>query len=148
MNNFEKHRSSFLSSAESGQRPSQSVETIGSGIDDWFESSSSDSGPQQPISSTPNDLEPSSTGSTTFRQNLFQPIDDVVELIPPVDPKMKTQRLTTPRLSESGIFTRSPDTKIVRPPSTRSSPSPTAKKHQTKPTTKSTSNVRENSFDD
>lgn len=132
-----------MSSAELGQRPSQSVETIGSGIDDWFESSSNSSGP---ISSTPNDLEPVSTGSTTFRRNLFQPIDDLIEHrppIPPVDQEIKTQRLTAPRLSESGMFARSPDTKIIRPPSARSSPSPTAKKHQTKPIP-----VRENSLDD
>lgn len=139
------------------------METIGSGIDDWFESSSNTSASQEPVSSTPKDLE---TVSTTFRRNLFQPVDDVIEDDPPIQPivfagsqEIKTQRLTTPRLSESGMFARSPDTKIARPPSARNSPLPTAKKHQTQPITESptssannrkmsTWSVRENTFED
>jgi hypothetical protein len=123
------------------QPSSQSVETTGSAVDDWFEAASNISNPRQLSSWTPDDAIPLTTGSSTFRQNLFQPINnnnnDTVEHRPPIRPliptddETKTKRSTTPRISESGIFARSPESKIRRLSSSRSIPSPVTKKHQT-----------------
>jgi len=55
-------------------------------------------------------------------------------LIPTDDDEIKTKRSITPRISESGIFARSSDSKIRRSSlSPRSTPSPVTKKHQTDP---------------
>jgi len=104
------------------------METTTGAVDDWFESASYASSPR----TSDNAIAPT-MGSVTFRRSLFQPINDTVEHRPPIRPLIPTEdvRLTTPRMSESGIFARSPDPKIHRPSSTRNTPSPTAKKHQT-----------------
>ena len=117
----------------------RSVETTGGAVDDWFESASDVSGPRQlspwaPDNPTP---PPPPTGSNTYRRNLFQPINDnTTEHRPPIRPlvltddEIKTKRSTTPRISESGVFARSPESKIRRSSSSRSVPSPVTKKHQ------------------
>jgi hypothetical protein len=137
---------------------SQSVETTNSTVDDWFAPTSD---PQKSSSQKPDDVITPTTGSTTFRRNLFQANNDIVEHRPPIRPlvstddddETKAKRLTTPRISESGMFARSPDSKLRRSSSTRSTPSP--KKHQTEPQLSSTNtrrmsdwSVREHSPDD
>lgn len=108
-----------LAAASLPQPASQSVETTSNTIDDWFESSSS---PSPNVSLSADDLGRPPTGSSTFRRSLFQPINDPVEHRPPIRSVMspnndenKTQHLTTSRLSESGMFARSPEPKLVRP---------------------------------
>jgi len=121
------------------QPSNQSVETSSGTVDDWFESEPSTSRPQQSSPWAPDDaITPPPTGSSTFRRSLFQPIndknDDIVEHRPPIQPlirtdddQLKTKRSATPRMSESGFFTRSPEPKVRRP----SSSPPVTKKHQT-----------------
>ena len=86
-------------------------------------------------------------GSTTFRRNLFEANADIVEHRPPIRPlvntdddEVKAKRLATPRVSESGVFARSPDPKIHRSPSARSTPSP--KKLQSEPRPSLTNTAR------
>ncbi|CAF1266186.1 unnamed protein product [Adineta ricciae] len=118
-----------VNSAASSARPyepqqsSQSVHSSSAAVDDWFESSTSASiSISQP--NTPHAAdEPSQLflGSMTFRRNLFQPI---------TDDNTNMNRLTSPRISESGIFARSPEPRARRPSSSQSITSPATKKHQ------------------
>ena len=81
----------------------------------------------------------STIGSNIFRQNLFQPIkddnNDSVERSTPVEPlnttdnEAKVKRLKTPRISESGIFSRSPEPKRHSPSSLKVVPSPSTTKN-------------------
>jgi hypothetical protein len=103
----------------------RSVETTGGAVDDWFESASDVSGPRQLSPWPSDDPTPQPTGSNTYRRNLFQPITDNI-----TDDHTKTQRLSPPRMSESGIFARSPEPKIRRSSSSRSVPSPVTKRQQ------------------
>lgn len=77
----------------------------------------------------PDDVISPTIGSSTFRRNLFQAItdnnNDIVEHRPPSrtnDTTPKTKRLITPRMSETGIFSRSPESKIRRSPSSTKKP--------------------------
>ena len=80
----------------------ESTNTVGT-IDDWFETDSESRTPTPP----PPPL--SADGSATFRRNLFQPINDPVEHLPPT-----SKRSVTPRLSETGLFARSPSAKKLQ----------------------------------
>jgi rubrerythrin len=145
---FKKKIQIFISAAPTArsyqpQPSSQSVETTTGAVDDWFESALNVSGLRQSTPRSPGDAISPPIGSSTFRRSLFQPINnnnnnDIVEHRPPIRPLIptdddgtKTKRTITPRISESGIFTRSPESKIRRPSSSRSTPSPVIKKHQT-----------------
>ena len=107
-------------------------------VDDWFESASNASESRQLSPWTPDDATPL---PITFRRNLFQPINDTVQRQSPVrstivaDDETKMKRLTSPRISESGIFGRSPEPKIRRPSSSssRSITSPATKTTLTSP---------------
>lgn len=127
----------MVSTARASLPISKSVETDNGTVDDWF-APASDVPPSRPSSSQkPDGLTSPPTGSMTFRRNLFQSNNDIVEHRPPIRPlistddddETKAKRLTTPRMSESGVFARSPESKVRRSSSTRSTPSP--KKHQT-----------------
>ena len=121
-----------------------SVKTSLGVVDDWFESVPDVSGPKQVLSRTPDDITPQLTGTNSFLQNLFQSIKDnntnIVQHRPPpasltrADDATKARRSTTPRMSESDIFVRTPESKI-HPPSSRNIPSPVTKKHPTDPPT-------------
>ncbi len=139
----------------------QSIETTGGTVDDWFESSEA-SGSQHLSPWAPDSATLPPTGSSTFRRSLFQPINDrnseTTEHQSPIRPlvqtdETKTKRSITPRVSESGIFARSPEPKNRPPSTTRSITSPTAKKHQTSSPTSNNQrrmsgwSVRENSPD-
>ena len=91
-------------------------------VDDWFESASNVSGPRQVSPWIVNDSADTSNGSVVVRRNLFQPIKDG---------DADTRPLKTPRMSETGIFGRSPESKARRSSSSRSVPSPIPHAHPT-----------------
>jgi hypothetical protein len=129
--------------ARSNQLPpsAQSAESAGGTVDDWFEAASEASGSRQLSPMPPDDATLPPTGSSTFRRNLFQPINNKnsetvgnqspIRPLIPTDVQTNSKRLISPRVSESGIFARSPEPKIRPPSSTRSNPSPVTKRHQT-----------------
>ncbi|UJR21045.1 hypothetical protein I4U23_024145 [Adineta vaga] len=131
------------------QQSNRSVESSSAAVDDWFESSTSTSASRQSTPRITDDPTLLSIGSTTFRRNLFQPIKDdnldgVQHQLPVrasllTNDNTKMDRLTSPRISESGIFARSPEPKGRRPSSSRSITSPVTKKHQPETTTTVTS---------
>jgi len=107
-----------------------SVESTGGIVDDWFESASNISGSRDMLPWTSDDVTPRPTSTNPFQQNIFQPINDnnTVQRRPPIAPLMitadKTKQSTTPRMSESDIFVRTPEPRSLRS-------SPVTKKHQT-----------------
>ena len=118
----------FFPSAITNGRPlqapptDQSVATSTGAVDDWFDSSASASTSRQSTPRTFDDAIPLPNGSSTFRRNLFQTIRDSNN-----DGNINSNGLTSPRISESGIFARSPDTRPRRPSSSQSLTSPTSK---------------------
>ncbi|CAF3421750.1 unnamed protein product [Rotaria sp. Silwood1] len=113
--------------------------------DDFFELASDVSSSRQLTPLIPNDTISTRIGSSTFRRNLFQPItdnhnnnnNDTVEHQSPVRPLIlsddgtKAKRFKTPRVSETGIFSRSPESKVRPPPLSQNISSPVTIKHQT-----------------
>ena len=108
------------------------------GVDDWFESASNVSGPRQMSPWTPDENKsPLENDSNNIRRNLFQPIHDQpienVESRPPVrsfnpfHDRSKMNVTSTPRMSETGMFTHAPESKVRRLSLTRNVPSPVVK---------------------
>jgi hypothetical protein len=121
------------------QASTHSVESSVGAADDWFESASDVSGSRQVLLLKPDEITPQPSSTNSFRQNLFQPINDnfIGQSRSPVAPlivtndETKAKQSTTPRMSESDIFVRTPEPKTRRSSSPRSIPSPVTKKHQT-----------------
>ncbi|CAF1139987.1 unnamed protein product [Adineta steineri] len=117
----------------------RSSETASVAVDDWFETGSAASSSRQTSPWKPDESIPLPFGSSTFRRNLFQPINDnhtdTKGHQSPVQSSVidsdaaKIRRPSSSRMSESGIFARSPEVKIRRPSASRSIPSPVTKKH-------------------
>jgi len=121
------------------QASTRSIESSAGAADDWFESASDVSGSPQVLTWKPDDITPQPSSTNPFLQSFFQPINDnaSVQGRPPVAPlivtndETKAKQSTTPRMSQSDIFVRTPEPRSRRSSSPRSIPSPVTKKHQT-----------------
>lgn len=111
---------------------------VGESVDDWFESASNVSGPREMSPWTPDDNLTSDHETHNVRRNLFQPIQDHPPQgnagprtpkfsFNPFHDRSKMNVTSTPRMSETGRFTRSPETKIRRTSLSRNVPSPVIK---------------------
>ncbi|CAF0919645.1 unnamed protein product [Rotaria sordida] len=119
----------------------RSVEKKDDVVDDWFEAASDASSSRQLTPVVSNDIISTRIGSSTFRRNLFRPIsdnnNDTVEHQSPIRPlilsddETKSKRLKTPRISETGIFSRSPESKVRSPPLSQNLSSPLTIQHHT-----------------
>ncbi|CAF2982272.1 unnamed protein product [Rotaria sp. Silwood2] len=123
------------------QLSARSVEKTDDAVDDWFESASDVSSSRQLTPLIPNDTISTRLGSSTFRRNLFQPIKDnntdTIEHQSPVRPiilsddETNAKRFKAPNFFETGIFSRSPDSKVRSPPLSKNISSPVTIKHHT-----------------
>ncbi|CAF0991476.1 unnamed protein product [Rotaria magnacalcarata] len=122
------------------QTSAQSIEKTNDNLDDWFESAS---GALNLRHSTPvieNNIIVSRIGSATFRRDLFRPIHDndhdIVEhesTAKPLilsDEEAHNKRFKTSRMSESGVFSRSPGPTNRSPLLSQAMKSPVAIIHQ------------------
>ena len=104
-------------------------------VDDWFDSASEVSGSRDMPRWKSDEVTPRPTDINPFQQMFFQPIDKSRSSHrPPIptailtDEEAKSKRLTTPRMSSSDIFVRTPEPPSRHSPSALSSPSPILKK--------------------
>lgn len=118
-------------------QPSAQSETPSSeNVDDWFDPASEISGSRESALWKPDDITPGPTNTNPFQQKFFQPIDDnrSLQRRPPMPPAIltnnetKPRQSTTPRMSESNTFVRTPEPTSRRSPSSRNSPSPVSNK--------------------
>nr|ACI90383.1 hypothetical protein [Philodina roseola] len=118
MNDVEIHPAAQFSQRETFRVPPAPKEV--EAVDDWFESASNVSGPRQMSPWTPDENRPSENESNNIRRNLFQPIQEPPNRsFNPFHDRSKMNVTSTPRMSETGTFTRSPETKIRRLSSSR-----------------------------
>jgi hypothetical protein len=121
------------------QASGQSETSEGENVDDWFDSASEVSGSRDMVLWKSDEITPRPSDINPFQKMFFQPIDDnrSSQRRPPIptailtDDEAKSKRLTTPRMSSSDIFIRTPEPPSRHSPSARSIPSPVVKKPST-----------------